>query len=248
MYIPSISVLAFAAVTVLLAAVVRGYSGFGFSMITTLALSMVFTPAEVVPSVLLMEVAASAWLMPKVWKQVDWVSIKWLLIGVLVGTPAGVALLAAIPARPMRAAIAVAIIALIVLLWRGFALKTMPGRTMTLSTGIISGVLNGGAAIGGPPAILFYFSSPAGIAVSRASLIAYFFGTDIIATGVCTAHGLVSLKTVTLTGLLLLPLFLGVTVGSRFFARSDPKLFRRIVLLLLLFLALITLVRAAWGL
>ena len=154
---PGVPYLVFSALAVLMAAFIRGYSGFGFSMIMVITLSQIFTPAEVVPVILLMEVVASSWLLPRVWKQIDWSSLFWLLIGVSIGTPAGVYLLANVPATSMRSAIAAVIMVLVVLLWRGFAFRKMPGRGVTLSTGTISGVLNGSAAHGGPPRILVFF-------------------------------------------------------------------------------------------
>ena len=55
---------------------------------------------------------------------------------------------------------------------RGWAWKRMPGKPMTFATGVACGILNGAAAIGGPPVILLYLSSPAGVTVSRALIIA----------------------------------------------------------------------------
>ena len=49
----------------------------------------------------------------------------------------------------------------------------MPGRAATVATGALSGLLNGAFGIGGPPVILFFFASPAWVAVGRASVIAY---------------------------------------------------------------------------
>jgi hypothetical protein len=83
--------------------------------------------------------------------------------------------------------------------------------------------------------------SPAGAAVSRASLIAYFLGTDIVAA----AHGLLTPETLWRAGVLLGPLAVGVAIGNWRFATADPGSFRRVVLVLLLSLA--GLIRAAFG-
>jgi len=242
----SIYTLIFVGGSILIAAIIRGYSGFGFSMVAVISLSLVFTPKEVVPLILLMEVVASASLLPRVWRQVDWHSLLWLSAGVLFGTPAGVYLLANIHARPMRAAIAIAVMALVVLLWRGFALKSMPGRGQTLATGVASGLLNGSATIGGPPVILFYFSTPAGVAVSRASLIAFFLGTDILAFVICLVQGLVNVKTGVMLAACLIPLLIGIGLGSHFFKQSNEESFRRKVLILLMILSLVAFIRALW--
>ena len=239
--------LAYLAIAILSAGIIRGYSGFGFSMIAMMSVTLLLPPSEVVPIILMLEVVASLWLLPRVWRQVDWKSLVWLSAGVLVGTPAGVYLLVNIPPRPMRAAIAVVVMLVVVLLWRGFALKQMPGRGKTVAVGALSGLLNGSATIGGPPVILFYFSSPASVAVSRASLIAFFFGTDIVAFLMCLQQGLVTVKTATMGASFLVPMILGLGIGSRFFRQSKAEAFRRKVLILLLLLALAALVRALWG-
>jgi uncharacterized membrane protein YfcA len=242
-----IYIIAFSALAVLVAGIIRGYSGFGFSMIATTSLTLVLPPVEVIPVVLLLEILASASLLPRVWKQIDWRSLSWLSVGVLLGTPPGVFLLAHVPAKPMRAGIAFTIMLFVVLLWRGFHLKKMPGKPETVTTGLFSGFLNGAAAIGGPPVILFYFSSPAGVAVSRASIIAYFLGTDSLAWLVSLAQGLVTLQTGILTGILCAPLLVGIFIGNRFFTRSDESAFKQKVLILLMVLSLAALSRAVYG-
>lgn len=229
---------------ILVAGVVRGYSGFGFSMVAVISLSLAFPPPDVVPVIFLLEVIASAWLLPRVLKQVDWKSLTWLAAGVLFGTPVGVYLLASVPPRPMRAAIALVVVILAVSLWSGLRLRTMPGRGKTMLTGLVSGILNGATTIGAPPVILFYLSTPAGVAVSRASLIAFFLGTDLLALGVCAAQGLVSIKTGALAGACVAPMLIGIGLGNRFFDPGKAGAFRRRVLVLLVLLALIVLIRA----
>jgi uncharacterized protein len=236
--------LVFAAGSTLVAAFVRGYSGFGFSMISIMLLSLCLPPAEIVPPILCLEVAASIWLLPQVWKDVHWRSLLWLSMGVILTTPIGAYLLAATPQKPMRIGIAAAVLAFAVLLRRGFTLKRMPNRGWTVLVGMATGLLNGAAALGGPPVILFYFSSPAGAGVSRASLIAYFFFTDILAIGANAAGGLVTMNTALFGGAMLLPLIAGLIIGSRTFSRADPESFRKTVLAFLMILSFAGILRA----
>ncbi len=165
--------IAFAVVAVFCGAFVRGYAGFGSSMIWVSSLSLVFPPILVIPAVFLLEIAASANLLPRVWREVEWRSLRWLLAGAVVATPAGLYLLAALPAAPVRIAIAIIILAATILLWRGFAWRAVPGAWPAAAAGMLAGAMNGGTGIGGPPVILFYFSSPAAVGVSRASVIAF---------------------------------------------------------------------------
>src|SRR6185436_12394234 len=96
--------LAYAMLCVFGAAVVRGFSGFGFSLLAITALSLVVPPVVVVPSIFLLEVAASLHLLPSVWREVHWRAIGLLLAGCGVATPLGVWLLATVPRAPMQMA------------------------------------------------------------------------------------------------------------------------------------------------
>ena len=123
----------------------------------------------------------------------------------------------------------------------------MPGRPGTMATGLFSGFLNGSAAIGGPPVILFYFSSPAGVTVSRASIIAYFLGTDSLAWLMSLAPGLVSFKTRISTGLLRAPLHIGIHLENRLLIRSKEEAVRRRLLILPMMLSFAALLQTIYG-
>ena len=235
--------LAAALIFVFLAAVVRGYSGFGFSLLAVTALSLIMPPAAIVPSLFLLEIAASIHLVPQIWRDIHWRSIRPLLLGCLLGTPAGVWFLVSIPAAQMQVALGAVMLAASFLLWRGFALKTMPGAIASTATGALSGVLNGAFSTAGPPVILFYFASPAGAVAGRASLIAYFLGTDIIGLPQLAYAGLVTWDTVVRAVTFLPPLLAGVWVGARSFRSADPVVFRKWVLAILAVLAVLTMTK-----
>lgn len=225
--------IAYAVLVVLGAAVVRGYSGFGFSLLTISALSLVFPPVEVIASIFLLEIAASIHMLPGIWKDVQWRSVGLLLLGTALGTLPGMYFLASVPEAPMRIALSLFVLAVFALMWRGFAMTRSPSAPETLATGGLGGVLNGAFGIGGPPIILFYFSSPAGAAAGRASIIAYFFGSDAIGLGAQMLNGLLTWEHLWKAALFLPALVIGIAIGARSFKGSDPEVFRRRVLLLI---------------
>ncbi|MCX7345410.1 MAG: sulfite exporter TauE/SafE family protein [Alphaproteobacteria bacterium] len=140
-----------AAVLVFLAAIVRGYSAFGFSLLAITALSLVYPPAEIIPSIFLLEIAASLHLLPGLLRDIrdiHWRSVGLLLAGTTVGTPLGVALLTSLPAPPMKLALAAFVLISTALLWHGFALARMPSRTATVAIGAAAGAANGAFGIG----------------------------------------------------------------------------------------------------
>jgi len=235
-----ILVLVYAVACIFGAAIVRGYSGFGFSLLAIVSLSLLMPPAEIVPSIFIMEVAASLHLLPGVWRDIHWRALLWLAIGCLVGTPFGVYALAHVPAAPMTLALAVFVLVAALLLAQGYALRTMPGPALTFATGTASGLFNGGFGIGGPPVILFFFSSPAGAAAGRASIIAFFLMTDLTGLAWQGWNGLLSIDTLWRALLFLPPLAAGIWLGNRSFKHADPAVFRRWVLRLLMLLAVLT--------
>jgi uncharacterized protein len=236
--------ISFAIAMVLLAAIVRGFSGFGFSLLTITALSLVYAPAEIIPSIFLLEVVASVHLLPSIWKDVHWRSLIPLAIGCFIATPLGVWLLANIPAPPMQMAMAVFVLIAVALMLRGFALKSMPGTAASAAAGAASGLSNGAFGIGGPPVVLFYFASPAGNVAGRASLIAFFLFTDVVGLANQSTHGLITRDTLLRTLLFLPALIIGVWIGARVFKGADPEKFRRAVLLLLAVMAGMVFVKA----
>src|SRR5437868_10274848 len=85
---------------VLLAAIVRGFSGFGFSLLSITAISLFMPAKEIVPSIFLLEVAASLNLIPSIWRDIDWRGIGFLLLGYVVGLLPGIYALVYAPEAP----------------------------------------------------------------------------------------------------------------------------------------------------
>lgn len=245
---PDLLLLVPAAALIFFAAIVRGYSGFGFSLLSITGLSLLFPPSRVIPAIFMLELAASLHLLPSIWKDVHWRSLGWLIAGALLGTPIGVYALANFAPAPMTIGLAGFVLLAAGLLWKGFAFRKMPSAPATLAVGTATGMANGAFGLAGPPVILFYFASPAGHAAGRASLIAYFLFTDAVGLAFLAREGLVT-REAGLLALVFLPfLVAGVWLGARSFKTADPARFRRIVLLVVAGLAAITAARAGLAL
>ncbi|QIG51502.1 sulfite exporter TauE/SafE family protein [Nordella sp. HKS 07] len=232
--------LALGSLFVFLAAIVRGYSGFGFSLLVITSLSLLMPPQTFIPAVFMLEIAASLHMLPGIWKDIHWRSLAPLIVGCLVGTPLGVWLLTNVPAPPMQIALAVFVLIITGFMWRGFTLKSMPGMTASAGVGVASGLFNGAFGIGGPPVILFYFASPAGNIAGRASLIAFFLMTDLIGLAFMSQESLIGWNSLYLAFIFLPALFIGIWLGAKSFKGADPRVFRKWVLALLAFLAVLS--------
>ncbi len=234
----------FSFIAVFAGAYLKGYTGFGASMLWVTSLSLVLPPLQVVPMVLMFEVITSIALLPQVWKNVRWRSIGLLLFGSWAGTPVGIHALSTLPATPVLIALSIVVFIAAVLILRGFALVREPGSLATFGVGLMAGVLNGSMGIVGPPVILFYFSSPIGMVAGRASIITYFIGTDSVGTAMFAAQGLIDASVYWRTAVFLPILIIGVWVGNQGFIETNQETFKKVALFVLMALSVILFLRA----
>ena len=81
------------ALIILVASIVRGFNGFGFSAISVSGLSFILPAIEIVPIILLLEVFVSIFMIPYIWNKIDWKFVVQILIGITIGSPIGLYLL-----------------------------------------------------------------------------------------------------------------------------------------------------------
>ena len=231
---------------VFLAGVVRGFAGFGFSALTVAGMSLVISPARVVPVAFMLEVLASLTLLRSVWSDIDWKWLRPLLIGNALTIPLGVAALALVREGPLRALVSTVILIAAVLLLAGLRAPWPDGRGLRLGTGLASGVFNGLAAIGGMIVAVMLLSTSISAAAARATLIVLFLVTDLYSLAWAGGTGLIDSSAALWAAWLVLPMVIGIAVGHRRFLKVDEAQFRRAVLTLLAFVAALGLLRAAW--
>jgi uncharacterized membrane protein YfcA len=227
---------------------VRGFSGFGFSLLSITAISLLLPVSQIVPSIFLLEIAASINLIPGIWRDIHWRSLTWLMVGYVIGLPVGGYALIHAPEAPAQIVLSIFVIGTAILMLRGFHLARTPGAPASTATGAASGVLNGAFGIGGPPVILFYFSTPGAAAIGRASIIFFFLFTDLLGVGYFATQGIVTTQSFIQSLFWLPALLIGVWIGAHGFRRMDQDAFRRWVLVILIALALLGIGKASLSL
>lgn len=229
--------LAITALVVFLAAIIRGYAGFGFAAMAVAGLSIFLPPTSVVPAVLLAEIGAGLTLLPSVWRQTDWFQLRWILLGALIATPIGLALLATLSSFTMRLVISSVIMLAATLIWLGVRIRNGGQRRSIVTAGVVSGLANGSAGIGGMPLVVFFLSKDEETARARATVVTYALLLDIYTCALAAGEGLITGEVLELALLILLPVGLGTLVGSRQFARRPPESFRKFTLALLMLIS-----------
>ena len=233
------------ALVLFVAAFVRGYSGFGFSSILMAGLTFILPATEIVPLSIGLEVVASVGQARGIVAHIDRQKLMVLLAAGLIGTPVGVYSLIVLPDEPLRVAI------LILILVASLVLLASPRRLVSASppalaiTGLTAGIVNGATALSGLVLALFFAVSGMSPKVMRATMIAYFFVTDLWTGSILGLTGMFDQVTI-VRWLVALPILaLGIWAGSLRFASTPPRSFKTIVLCLLVALTTIGLLRVA---
>ena len=142
---------AYMAVAVLVAAFVRGYSGFGFSAMVIAASALVTNPLNTVAVVVICEAVMSVQSWRGAGANVDWRRVLYLLAGAMIGLPIGLWAINAIPVDAARAVISVYVLVMCAALLAGWTMPREAGRPAHVAAGVISGMANA-AGMGGLPA------------------------------------------------------------------------------------------------
>jgi len=239
--------LLWAALVVFAAAFIRGYSGFGFSAVLMAGLILQMPAVQIVPLSIALEVLASAGQARGIFSSIDWRLLTTLLLTGIFGTPIGVYLLGVLPEAPIRVSVQIFILlASLILIFSRERINPAPLILFAL-VGFVAGVVNGATALSGLVLALFFMLSGIQAAVMRATMIAYFFVTDLWTGGLLVATGLFEIQTVFRVAAALPLLGFGVWIGSKKFVSTNPASFRLYVLLLLLGLSSVGLLGMVLG-
>jgi uncharacterized protein len=230
------------------AALLRGFTGFGFGLAAVPLLSLVLPPAKVVPFVVVLQVIVGVVGLRNAWRLCHWHAVRGLSPGVVLGIPIGVVALTALPADPVRLAIGGVILASVLLLWRGLRLPPSPSRGLTATVGLVAGVMNGLASMGGPPIVVYLMALSRRAAVVRATSIIYFMLAAVLSLLLMIWKGLID-RDILLWSLGSVPVLIGGTyIGNWGFSRSAPYHHRITALVTLSVLAVLLIARGlnAW--
>lgn len=239
---PRLIALSIAAVFV--SSILRGFTGFGFALAAVPLLGMFMSPTQAVPIAIGLQLMGSLIDFRHATKSCHWPSLRWMMLGAALGSPIGALVLSHVPAPIARLVISAITMLAVLALGRGFALAAIPRGALTTFTGFLAGLFNGLAAMPGPPAVAYYMSVPLPRTTVRASLMVFFLLTSVAAMASGLAIGLITVQTLCLSVLALPVMWFGTRIGHMAFVRSNDAMHRRVSIVSL---GLIALVSAAKG-
>lgn len=214
--------------------IVRGYSGFAGPMIMLPVLTILFGPVAAVITILLVDIVGNLLLVPDSIRQVSWRIAAPLILGTLVAIPFGSYLLLAVDAAIMKQVIIFAVIGISALLLFGWRYTRPLNSGLLLGVGVFSGGFLSAAYIGAIVPI-FLYAGPESAHQSRANIIIWAFLSSLFIAAAFVYRGAIT-ESELQRAAILAPFYLGaIFVGSRMFRGVDEILFRRTVLIILIF-------------
>lgn len=226
--------LALAAAMTFGAAVIRGLTGFGLAIILVPLLGLLIAPAQAVVLCILLQLLVGPVGLPRILRDSHRPSALGISAAALVTTPLGIAALTALSSDEARLLIAlIALGAFVLVLLPQHPDGHRPGWLAIGVTGALSGLLNGFAAMPGPPVVPFYLRQALMPQAARASMMLVFFATAVAGTVAAWWAGLIYGRLFLLALLLLVPLLAGNLLGGLAFGRVPEHWWRSIVGLVL---------------
>ncbi|WP_029617126.1 sulfite exporter TauE/SafE family protein [Pseudorhizobium marinum] len=227
--------------TALVAGMARGFSGFGGALIFVPLASALAGPRVATPLLLVIDGVMTLGMLPDALKRADRRQVATVLIGSLVGVPAGTALLALAPPLALRWAISLIVLGLLVFLISGWRYTGRPKLPLSIATGTVAGLFGGISQLSGPPVVAYWLGGAIPRATVRANLVVYFALASVISAIFYVSAGLLTSASLLLAFAVGPGYGVGLLIGSSLFGLADEATFRRICYTLIGAAALISL-------
>lgn len=236
---PILTTMSMSAVVVLVAAIIRGFSGFGFALIGVPLLSMIMPPLTFVPLIFGMQIIAILPGFRQTLQDVQWNQIVALIPGGFLGTWVGLQILNRVNPEIIGFIIAGSVVFVAVFLLKGLRLDRQFTKFETASIGVLSGLLNGSAGLPGPPVIIAQLVAPNTEKMVRSNLIVFFTILSLFGIATIITSGNLDKTHLYLMATSAPFLFIGTWIGAKLFHNPALSLYyRRISTYLLLIIGL----------
>lgn len=212
---------------VLIAAALHACTGFGFGVLATPFLLLIFDGPVAIQINIALSILISVVLMPKLLADIDRALLRRLFLGSLAGAPPGILIFVFADPAQLKLAIGVLLLAFTVLLLRRFRFRRAPRRDVL--AGGLSGALTSGLGLPGPPLMVYFAGAPMEPRVLRSTTLAYFLFIYTVSLALQMAVGDAS-GTVLRAVLTLTPATgIGVLLGQVLFRRIDGAHFMKLI-------------------
>ncbi|MBS4083290.1 MAG: sulfite exporter TauE/SafE family protein [Rhizobiales bacterium] len=216
-----------------IAGLLRGFAGFGSSLLLVPPLGLVLGPTLAVTIGTILECAATLLLFFPALRHTNFRTLVPMVAAASAAVPIGHAVLTLTDPSLSNLLISFAVLCMSVWIIAGSAIKFPRGLFGRLFAGSLSGFFNGFGSAGGPPLMLYILSGSEPAEVKRANIITVSGVALISAVISMYCFGLLERQALT-GGLLLAPIFLiGGLIGVQVFRAAPERFYRQVALIAL---------------
>ncbi len=220
-------------IIILIASILQTSTGFGFSILATPFLLLLFEPAYAIQINLVLSFFISVALMTAIRKDIRFDIVKRFIIGSIVGLPIGIILFLYSSPFWIKISIASLILCLTILLILQYRLKQSNQKDIIV--GSISGALTTGIGMPGPPLLLYFSGANMDKETLRGTTLAFYLYIYIISLLfqiTFAGTSMIVWKSV----IYALPLVaIGLIIGQKLFVRLNQRTFQLFTYGLLIF-------------
>ncbi|MCW3171311.1 sulfite exporter TauE/SafE family protein [Shewanella subflava] len=228
-----------ASVIIFCGALTQSLIGFGLAVVASPLLYIVDPQLVPVP-VIVMGFAISLMTLFRERNHLEFNGLQYALLGRIPGGFLGASLLLLAP-QPILG-LAIAAIVLTAVLLSIFKLSAPVNRLTLFIAGVVSGIFGNIAAIGGPPMAILLAGKDA--SQFRAALSAFFIFSSMIALAILAIVGLVEIKHIWLSLMLLPSVLAGYIIAGRIVGKVDKNKTRKVTLMLCTLSALLLILKS----
>ncbi len=218
----------------LVAGLMRGFAGFGSAMLMAPIFAILFGSAEMVVTVVAIELVVSLQLFPQVRRHADWKTLTPMSVAACAAMPLGVWLLASVDKNTIVTAVSAVIVGFVVLMWTGWKYRGRRSPAASATVGALSGAMMATTSVGGPPVLLYLLSGNDPPQVNRANIVTYYFLTQFLLIVIVLATGVAGWDALARAVVLFPVMALGAWLGGRLFhGLASERLYRNVALAIL---------------
>jgi uncharacterized protein len=224
------------------ASILQTSTGFGFSIMATPFLLLLYPPKEAIQINLILSLVISLALIVKIRRDIDFSLVKRFVVGSMPGLFVGIVVFTLIDMGLLKVVISLVIILLTILLILKFRIRQSTARDFL--AGGLSGVLTTSIGMPGPPLLLYFSGTGTKKEKLRGTTLAFYLFIYLVSLGIQVKVAGTTL-TVWKSSLQALPVVaVGLITGQALFSKINQKLFQIVTYVLLLFTGIYLLIES----
>ena len=210
------------------AGLIRGFTGFGLSAVLVAIIAVFVAPIELLPIALLLEGAATLFLLNTTWRDADWQIVSMFIVGSVIGYPTGLALTMWLDPELSKIAALVLIFILVMALLLGWIPPMKKARFQLGAAGFTASFVSGIAGVGGLVYAAVFLALRLPARVMRATMVVYLGVSLAYSITVQSFAGVMDTVALSRAGVMIPITLFGVWIGKMFFDPEAEKSYRRI--------------------